>query len=298
MNQFIISILIIVMAGCTLAPQPKTKNIDFSLASKSFNSEFPRVWPAKKIITPSAEQKSIIKNMTTASSYKLSKMGVKHVRTSDYIIKILPGNSTYLNKQAKRLKKLKSTLLLDSLYFAKNPFSAGTFDSTQKVMILSHENLTNENRMKLVLQHEFVHVETYQKLISKTPSVFHCNFKGPQFEPHYLSCDEMNAYHQDLKTLVKNKADKKDIKNKLQPAKGHTSPIPKLISSLNTKSISFDHDIVTIKGTNKGGPYRIEFPAFNLTGKANSQNALKHLDQIKATAVNLEKQLGKLSKNL
>lgn len=153
-------------------------------------------------------------------------------------------------------------------------------------MILSHRAFKDEKLLAQILAHELVHVETFKKKIKAESSPFYCQFKGKQFAPHLLSCDEMNAYNSDIKRYIKSKMSKKALKSKIGAAKMHTDPIPQLIENLNYDSTRKENGIIFIKGKNKKGHYWVEFPDFSIRhkGKNTNQVAKAYMSQVKKTA--------------
>lgn len=270
--------------ACSSRPSLIDKsNQSFKNAEINFSQAFPAQFPPKKVGNPLSSQETFsISTMVRAVSGRLSVLGVKHkMNIEDHEVIILPKGSHYLNKTAKTLGALGGGVLkYNGLYFAKNPFSAGTFLEPEEEMLVSHKAIKKYEILIDVIEHELVHVMTYNKKKEKVPSPFYCQFKGEQFAPHYLSCDEMNAYHQDLKRLLKtsNKISRASIiRSKLAAAKMHTDPIPQLIKGLAANTVRVTGNTLIIEGENSSGKYTMEFPTYAVQ---NSKLPLMELAEI------------------
>lgn len=291
MKLFIYTGIVLLLFGCSSL---KSKT-DFERASNDFNQEFPATWPPKTVSPKmSAHQQQLIKNILFSVSEKLKEDGVDFKQEAEKII-ITGTNRSHLNQVAKELEKTSIVLAYDPSYFAKNPFSAGTFDENQKLFLLSHSVLKNNASLNRLLSHELVHVDTYKNRLAEVNSPFYCKFKGKQFEPHYLSCDEMNAYSSDLNLLINEKASKKDIKSKVEAAKMHTLPISNLIKNLNLKTLNIKDEVVIVSGANENGAYQIEFPKFVLNKNKNLNDSTReYLITVDKTAQFLSIRINKL----
>ena len=133
---------------------------------------------------------------------------------------------------------------------------------------------------------KMVHVKTFQSKKRHDPSLLYCKFKGEQFAPHYLPCDEMKAYHLDLKELVLSQADNKLILQKINSAKMHTAPIPSLVQKIDLSTLKQKNGLLTLQGKNSTGSFWIEFPTYSLKA---SKDPLKvrvqrYFDELSSTA--------------
>lgn len=282
---------IVFLFGCSnLEKSTSNHNLDNSL--KKFDVEFPPQEPTKNLIEPiSGEQKVAIKNMIKSLHAHFLKSGVEHKVIGNQII-ILPSQKSELNQLGMSLDGNSISLMYDATYFAKNPFSAGTFNAKERKFLLSQILFNDPIKLKRVVNHELVHVETYKKFGRKEFSPFYCKFTGNQFAPHYLSCDEMNAYSVDLKNLKAEKADQTEIDKKINHTKMHTQPIKELISGLDYDSIKLENNTVKITGRNLKGSYQMEFPAFLIEMTRNLRSSVKrYSDKVKMTANKIEADL-------
>ena len=261
---FFLGILGMTILGCSSKMVSYDKS--FIDAEEDFSVLFPSQYPPRKI-KPSLDDREVLvlANMTRAVSKQLFSSGIKNKASiRKYEVIILPQGTHYLSQMAKKLKLNGVTLKYDGLYFAKNPFSDGTFREKAKEMLISHRTIKNGKILSDVIEHELIHVETYNKMRKKLPSPFYCQFKGQQFAPHYLSCDEMHAYHNDLKRLLKTKTNKSFIQSKLHAAQMHTEPIIQLIKNLEMTEVKILDETVIIAGKNSLGEYSMEFPIYSV----------------------------------
>ena len=180
----------------------------------------------------------------------------------------------------------------------KTLFSAGTFDEKSKTMILSHRAFKNKKLSEQILAHELVHVETFKNKQNKNPSPFYCQFKGKQFTPHLLSCDEMNAYNSDIKRFLKSGMNEKALTSKIRAAKMHTDPIPQLIENLDLNSSKNENGLIIVQGKNNKGNYWVEFPDFSIKSRNKSvkQMAKAYLGEVRSTAQKFSRYIQSLEK--
>ena len=157
--------------------------------------------------------------------------------------------------------------------------------------MLSQVLFNDPIKLRRIVKHELVHVETYRKFNRKEFSPFYCKFTGNQFSPHYLSCDEMNAYSFDLKNLKAEKADQAEIDKKINHARTHIEPIKDLISHLDYGSVKIENDIVKITGRNLKGSYRMEFPSFLVDPSHLKITAKRYSNEVKNVANKIEADL-------
>ena len=264
--------LLITLLGCSSSQVRISGTDKFFAANKKFSEFFPNKFPPKKLKLPlKTQSKAIITDMSKAFSEYLSFKGIKNqLNVSKHEVTILPKGDHYLNKVAKTLASSGIKLKYNGLYFAENPFSVGTFNENRKEMLISHRTFEPKIDLNTILEHELIHVGTYLKKQKKLPSLFYCKFKGEQFSPYYLSCDEMNAYHNDLKSLLKKKSNNIVLQSKIKAALMHTEPIPPLIDTLILSSFKVKEGIITIKGKNTKGKYTIEFPSYSIKSQNRS----------------------------
>ena len=295
---FIFLFLVAIFAGCSTF-QKQHEPIAFKDALKKFDEEFPSQWPTKSVVEPlSGEQKKAIDDILVSLSQYFTNNNIDH-KVSGYEIIILPTQTSQLNQTSFQLSTDQISLKYNALYFAKNPFSAGTFDHESKQFLLSQNLFDNQIKLQRVIRHEMIHVNTYKNKLQKTHSAFYCIFTGPQFSPHYLSCDEMNAYLEDLKNLVAENVESSEIAIKLKSAEIHTLPVIELISNLNYKTTTFKEGIVFVKGKNKNGEYQMEFPDFILKQKSDLIVSTKEYGQfVKNTAKEIQNEFDALKKKL
>jgi hypothetical protein len=278
-----------VLSGCVSHPKPASFSEQFQTAEASFNEKFPRTWPPKPLQNPPDQSEiSVLTNMTAAVASRLKQSNVKFHNSGEFEIEIDPEGDSQLSTLAKDLRKDDIVVKYDALYFAKNPFSAGSFNDESKTFLVSHSALKDESSLRNLINHELVHVGTFRERTAKEPSPFYCRFRGKQFEPHYLACDEMKAYNSDIKNLVSASGSTETLKAKIQAARMHTEPIPSLIERLNLSSAIETNGVILIGGANKEGNFQMEIPDFVLVGTGGKKQARikKHLDEVKRTAIN------------
>lgn len=283
-------VILFFLIGCA-TPNPAHQNgWNFTSALEYFNKVFPVAWPPKPLNSPlSSEQLQALSRITEAVDQALTKSGVNYKRIDRYKVVVTPTGETPLNQYAKQLENSGTALEYDALYFAANPFSMGSFQSQTNILLFSHAALKDDQTIRDLIEHELVHVKTNQDLKNKVYSVFYCKFKGQQFEPFYLACDEMKAYNSDLKRLLARNADSQAIKSKAKPAKMHTEPIESLINGLKVSAFKVDDGNILVPGQNAEGEYIMEFPRFVLgkSKKVTQKQVEDHLRSVRAEAKKL-----------
>ena len=289
MKQFkIVILLLVLLSACSTTSLKNSPNFDFIKAQEKFLQHFPDKYPPTEVKLPLNDgDKRAIQNMAQeVAKYLVSNNVNNELNLNKYEVVISSDGKDQLNKIAKKLKLSQITFKYDGLYFAKNPFSAGTFNETENTLLISHEAMANPAQLEDVINHELVHIETYQRKQKKLPSLFYCKFTGEQFAPHYLSCDEMNAYNEDLKRLIMLPDGKSLIAKKIKAAKMHTNPVPELIERLFIDSAKLKGDSIIIKGMNAKGSYQLEFPRFSCENPQQNieKLALDYTNQVKIKA--------------
>ncbi len=287
-HSLLMLIACIALSGCASHTKSNSSTGDFQTAEAGFNEKFPRTWPPKPVNNPLDQNDiSVLTNITAAVASKMEQSNAKFHRVGEFEIEMDPEGDSQLNALARDLKKDGIVVKYDALYFAKNPFSAGSFNDESKTFLFSHSVLKEELSLKNLISHELVHVGTFRERVKNDPSPFFCKFKGKQFEPHYLACDEMKAYNSDIKNLVATGASSENLKAKIQAARMHTEPIPNLIEKLKISSAKEINGVILISGTNKDGDFQMEFPEFALAGAVGKKPARikKHLSEVKRIAI-------------
>lgn len=273
-KMIILTLFFTISMSCTSGTIMHKKSSSFSDAEKMFDNFFPRKWPAKKVIEPvSGERLVVLLNMRKEVEKHLETLGASYRVIDDFSLQVLPEGKSTLSKYSTKLAYHNIKLVYNSLYFAKNPFSSGTFIEQKKTMIISHNIMLKKKKMEIVLEHEMVHVRTFLEKQKKQPSIFYCKFKGKMFQPHYLACDEMRAYNSDIDNLIE-KNDIASLKSKLKSAKMHVKPVLELIPKLDASTWEVSKNSVKINNLDRKNDFYFEFPVFSIDSAQKMKKAV------------------------